>query len=57
MTFAVNPNGIPAFSPGLVRAGLARSYPGFTSQMFSTLNGLHRIALAGDTTLSGLMSF
>jgi hypothetical protein len=28
-----NPNGIPSFSPGLIRAAAARSYPGLPSQI------------------------
>jgi hypothetical protein len=42
-----NPNGIPSLSPGLVRAGLARSYPGTTafgatspSKIISNPNGI-----------------
>ena len=32
--FFIYPNGVMAFSPGLVRAGLARGYPGKPSQQF-----------------------
>lgn len=35
-----NPNGISAISPGLVRAGRARTYPGWPCKQIKTLKEL-----------------
>lgn len=37
-----NPKGISSFSPGLVRAGLARSYPGLTTEEVKTPTGFRQ---------------